>query len=325
MIYRKWKYVLLGVSLLVLVFIPLVTNNYQQYVINLIFVNFLVCLGLGIILGYSGQFAFASAGFLGIGAYTAGLSMVRLGLPYWPGLFLGGLVGLVIAILLGFIGLRLRRYYLAITTLAFTLSMRFFYVNAGKITLGPSGFNIPPATLFGFSFNTDHRVYYIVLGFVLLFSALSWNILRSKIGRAFMAIRDDEDAAAAASIDVKKYKMLAFVMLGVLGGIAGGLYTQVLGRITPDEFAWGPIFLHFIVVVLAGLGSFFGLMIATVIVTLIPELIRGFVYYQELAYGAIILTIIMVAPGGLYGLLQKYSRVGWREKLYGNVEGYSNR
>jgi len=317
------KYMIQAGFLILLFCIPLVTNNYEQYIINLIFVNFLVCLGLAIILGFSGQFAFASAGFLGVGAYTAGLFMVRLGISYWPALLLSGFVTLVIAVLLATIGLRLRRYYLAITTISFTLCMRFFYVNAGKLTLGPSGFNIPHATLFGFNFNTDHRVYYIVLVVVLLFSVLSWNILRSKIGRAFMAIRDDEEAAAAASIDVKKYKLLAFAICGVLGGIAGGLYTQVLGRITPDEFGMLPILLHFVIVVLGGLGSFFGLMIATIIVTIIPELIRAFVEFQELLYGAIIVLIILVAPGGIYGLMLKYSPIRWREKLHGSVEKYS--
>jgi branched-chain amino acid transport system permease protein len=198
--------------------------------------------------------------------------------------------------------------------------MRFFYVNAINFTYGPSGFNIPAANIMGIEFNTDHRVYYIVLFFVLLFSVLAHNILRSKIGRAFIAIRDSEDVASASSINVKRYKMLAFAMCGVLGGIAGGLYTQVLGRITPDEFAMLPIMLHFVIVVLGGLGSLYGLVISTIIVTIIPELIRSFVELQEVLYGAIIVLIILVAPGGLYGLFLKYSAAKWREKMYGSVK-----
>jgi branched-chain amino acid transport system permease protein len=317
---KTLKHFTLIAFIIVLACLPWATNNYQQYIINVVFVNFLVTLGLGIILGYSGQFAFASAGFLGVGAYTAGLSMVRYGIPYLPALALSGVVTLIIAILLSFVGLRLKRYYLAITTMAFTLCMRFFYVNAVKITYGPSGFNIPAANIVGIKLDTDHRVYYMVLFFVLLFSILARNALRSKIGRAFMAIRDNEDAAAASSINVKEYKMLAFGICGVLGGVAGGLYTQVLGRITPDEFAMLPIMLHFVIVVLGGLGSFFGLIISTIIVTIIPELIRAFGELQEVVYGAIIVLIILVAPGGLYGLVLKYSPIKWREKLYGNVE-----
>jgi len=301
--------------------IPLMTNNYHQYIINVIFVNFLVTLGLAVVLGYSGQFAFSSAGFLGIGAYTAGLSMVRLGLPYWFALLLSGVSGFVFSGLLSFIGLRLSRYYLSISTIAFTLAMRFFYVNAGVITYGPSGFNIPRPKFFGYAFNTDHRVFYIVLVVVLVFAILSWNILRSKIGRAFIAIRDKEEAAEAASINVKQYKMLAFVICGVLGGIAGGLYCIVLGRITPDEFGMNAVLLHFLIVVLGGMGSFIGLSISSIIVTILPELLRAFAQWQEILYGGIIILMILFAPEGLYGLLQKYSPFKWREKMYGDFEG----
>lgn len=317
---RKIKKIAGLVSIGILICIPLITNNYHQFIINMIFVNFLVTLGLAIILGYSGQFAFASAGFLGIGAYTAGLSMVHLGISYWLALFLSGLVGLILAILIGLIGIRLSRYYLAITTLSFTLMMRFIYVHGGTVTFGPSGFNIPAPRFFEFFFDTDHSVYYIVLATVLLFSTLSINILRSKIGRAFMAIREKEDVAAAVSINVKQYKLLAFAMCGILSGIAGGLYCVVIGRITPDEFGMLPIMLHFVIVVLGGLGSFVGLMISCIIVSILPELLRAFTGWQEILYGIILILIILFAPGGLHGLAMKYSPIKWREKLYGNIE-----
>jgi branched-chain amino acid transport system permease protein len=318
---KTLKLLVLIAFIVLLACLPRVTNNYQQYIINVVFVNFLVTLGLGIILGYSGQFAFASAGFLGIGAYAVGLSMVHFGLSYWLALVMAIFVSFIFAVFLSFIGLRLTRYYLSISTIAFTLAMRFFYANAGAITFGPSGFNIPSPKLFGFQFNTDHRTYYIVLVIVLACSVLSWNILRSKIGRAFVAIRDKEDAAAAAAIPVKQYKMLAFVIMGLLGGIAGGLYCVVLGRITPDEFGMGPLLLHFLIVVLGGLGSFFGLIISSVIVTLLPELLRAFAEWQEVLYGGIIIVMILFAPEGLYGILQRYSPIKWREKMYGDVEG----
>ena len=122
MLRNAYKSILL---LAVLSLIPVFTNSYQQYVVNLIFVNFLVSLGLGVLLGYCGQFAFASAGFMGIGAYTVGLSMVHLGLSYWLSLLVAALMSLLFAWIVGFLGLRLTRYYLAIATIAFTLLMRF--------------------------------------------------------------------------------------------------------------------------------------------------------------------------------------------------------
>ncbi len=304
-----------------LVCLPIITNNYYQYVINLIFVNFLVTLGLAVVLGYCGQFAFASASFMGIGAYTVGLSMIHLGISYWLAMLLSSLVSLLFAVFVGSIGLRLTRYYLGISTIAITLAMRFIYVNGGAVTFGSGGFSVPVPSLFGLVFNKDQRIYYIVLVIVLALSVLTRNMLRSKIGRAFVAIRDKEEAAASASIDIKNYKMLAFLICGFLAGVGGGLYCVVLGRITPDEFGLDTIMLHFLIVALGGLGSFFGLIISCIIVTILPEMLREFAGWQEFLYGVTIILIILFGPEGLYGLIQKYSPIKWREKMHGDVEG----
>jgi len=307
--------------LLLLSCVPLATNSYHQYMVNLIFVNFLVCLGLAVSLGYCGQFAFASSGFLGVGAYSVGLSMVHFGISYWIAFPLASVMSLLFAGMVGFIGLRLTRYYLCIATIAFTLAMRFFYVNAGGVTFGPSGFNIPAPVLFGYRLNTDYRIYFLLLPVVFSLTIITINILRSKVGRAFIAIRDKEESAAAASINLRAYKMLAFAISGVLGGIAGALYCVVVGRITPDEFGMMGILFHFLIVVLGGLGNITGLVISTIVITLLPELIRALREWQEIAYGAVILLIILFAPEGIYGLLQKYSPVYFREKLYAATEG----
>ena len=200
-----------------------------------------------------------------------------------------------------------------------TLAMRFFYVNAKVITFGPSGFNIPFPKLFGLGFNTDRRVYYVVLIIVLILAILSRNILRSKVGRAFVAIRDNEDVAAAGSISVRRYKMLALAMGGILGGAAGGLYCVVLGRITPDEFGMGAMLQHFLIVVIGGLGTFLGLIISSILITILPEVLMAFAEFQEILYGGIIILIILFGPEGIYGLIQKYSPIKWREKMYGDV------
>jgi branched-chain amino acid transport system permease protein len=272
-----------------------------------------------VLLGYCGQFAFASAGFMGIGAYTVGLCMVHLGFSYWLSLFAAALTSLLFAWMVGFVGLRLSRYYLAITTIAFTLLMRFFYVNGGSITLGPSGFNVPTPKLLGFTINNDHRLYYLLLTTVFLLSVLTINVLKSKVGRAFIAIRDAEEAAAAVSINVNRYKMLAFAISGLLGGVAGGLFAVVIGRITPNEFGMTQILFHFLIVVLGGLGNILGLVLSTVIVTVLPEIARAVQELQEVIYGAVIIIIILFAPDGLYGLVRRLSPIDLREKLHGNI------
>jgi len=316
MISKKFSNVILISFIVFLFFIPLFTNNYRQYIINIILVNFLVCLGLSVVLGYCGQFAFASASFLGIGAYSTGLLMVHFDYPYLLALLISSIISMIFAVFIGFIGLRLSKYYLAISTIAFTLVMRFIYINFDYITFGPSGFNIPIPMILGMKFNSDQKMYYIVMPIVLLMIIFIKNILKSKIGRAFMAIRDSEEFAKSCSIDVKYYKMLAFVFSGLLGGIAGGLYCIILGRITPDEFGMTTIMLHFMIVVLGGLGSFTGLVISCPFITALPELVRAFKAWEEIFYGLFLLLIILFAPEGIYGVFKKYIPLNWREKLY---------
>jgi branched-chain amino acid transport system permease protein len=313
------KHILLAGVFILLLLLPLITNSFYQYKINVILVNLLVCLGFAILLGYSGQVAFASAGFMGIGAYTVGLSMVHFGISYWLALIMAFLISIGFSVFLGIIGLRLSKYYLAIATLAFTFVMRFLYVNGGEITFGPSGFNVPQADLFDFALDTDWRVYYVVLIVVFAVFLIIKNLLRSKIGRAFMAIRENEDAASAASINVKHYKMLAFIIAGAVGGLAGGLYCPVLGRITPTEFGMESIVLHFLIVVLGGLGSLVGLIISCITITILPELLRSWISLQELLYGGFIVLVILFEPEGIYGLLKRFSRGKLREKFYGDV------
>lgn len=316
MISKRFSNVILIFFIPFLFFIPLFTNNYQQYIINIILVNFLACLGLSVVLGYCGQFAFASAGFLGLGAYSTGLLMAHFDFPYLLALLIGSIISIIFAVFIGFVGLRLSRYYLAISTIAFTLIMRFIYINFDYITFGPSGFNIPIPMILGMRLNTDHKIYYIIMSIVLLMTIFIRNILKSNIGRAFMAIRESEEFAKSYSINVKYYKMLAFVFSGLLGGIAGGLYCIILGRITPDEFGMTTMMLHFMIVVLGGLGSLTGLIISCPIIIVLPELVRAFKVWEEVSYGLFLILVILFAPEGIYGIFKKYMPSNWREKLY---------
>jgi branched-chain amino acid transport system permease protein len=243
--------------------------------------------------------------------------MVQFGFSYWISLALAGVISLLFAWLLSCVGLRLTRYYLAITTISFTLAMRFFYINGGKFTFGPSGFNIPAPKIFNFSINSDHRIYYLLLITVFILSILTINIIQSKIGRAFIAIRDKEESASATAINVNNYKRLAFAISGFLGGVSGGLFCVVIGRITPNEFGMTQILLHFLIVVLGGLGNIIGLIFSTIIVTALPEIARVLQDWQEILYGAVIIIILLFAPNGLYGLLQRVCPFKLRENFYG--------
>lgn len=283
----------------------------------MILVYILVTLGFNIVLGYVGHFSFANAAIFGIGAYSVGLLMARLAIPYWFGLPLAGLMTAMVGFLIGFSALRLHRYCLAIVTLAFTFLMKFFYIHAGELTYGPGGFTVPYPKILGFSLSDDKSVYYIVLVVFFLVLLLVRNVLHSRVGRAFYAVKTADNAAEALSIDSRKTVLLAFALSGFIVGIAGGLLSVVLRRITPEVFGLSDLVRQFIMVVLGGLGSISGSIIGAPIIILLPELLRGVQEYQEVIFGLLIVLFVLFAPEGLYGFILRYIPRVSREKLHG--------
>jgi branched-chain amino acid transport system permease protein len=308
-----------GLAFAVLSLVPLWTNNYTQYIVNMIFVYMLVTLGFNIILGYVGRFSFANASFFGIGAYTVGLLMVKGDVSFWVSLPCAGLATAIMGLLIGFPALRLHRYYLAIVTVAFTSLMRFVYIHGGELTYGPSGFDIPYPTLLGIKLSTDKSIYFVVLIAFLLLLVFTKNVVQSKVGRAFLAVKEGETAAEALGINSKQTVLIGFALSGLIVGIAGGLVSIVIRRITPDSFGMLELIKHFIMVVLGGLGSITGSIIGAIIVVILPELLRSIRDYQELIYGVLIVLFVLFAPEGLYGFFVKYIPGVSREKRYRDV------
>jgi branched-chain amino acid transport system permease protein len=308
-----------GTAFAVLSLVPLGTNNYSQYIVNMIFIYILVTLGFNIILGYVGRFSFANASFFGIGAYTVGLLMVKGNFSFWVSLPCAGLVTAFIGLLIGFPALRLHRYYLAIVTVAFTSLMRFVYIHGGEFTYGPSGFDIPYPTLLGIKLSTDKSIYFVVLAVFFLLLLFTKNVIQSKVGRGFLAVKEGEAAAEALAINSKKTVLIAFALSGLIVGIAGGLVSIAIRRITPDSFGMLELIKHFIMVVLGGLGSITGSIIGATVVVILPELLRAIRDYQELIYGVLIVIFVLFAPEGLYGFLVKYIPGVSREKLYRDI------
>ncbi len=309
---RAVPWVGLGAALAVL---PALTNDYTQYVVSLSLVYVLVAVGFNIILGYAGQLAFANAAFFGIGAYTVGLLRVQLGVPVWAGLPAAGLVAAVSGALVGFPALRLRGYYLAIVTVAFSELMRWVYVHGGAWTFGPSGFSVPDPVLFGWVLASEKAKYYLILPVVLLLLGATRNLLRSRFGRAFAAIRDSEVVAVSLAVDLAHAKLLAFTVSAFLVGVAGGLFAVLLGRVTPDSFGMGELLLHFVIVMLGGLGSLLGSVLGALVLTSLPELLRNFQAWQEILFSLLLILGIVFMPRGIAGLLaSRWARLG--ERLY---------
>lgn len=298
-----WIAALLFVALL---FLPLVVNDYAQYIVNTILVYGLVGLGFNIVLGYLGQLAFANAAFFGLGAYASTLAAVWLRIPFWASLLPTGVIGAIAGWLVCLPALRLRRYYLAIVTLTFGELLRWVYIHADTVTGGSSGMAVPNANLFGLVVQSDAQKYYPCLVVTAALYWISRNLLRSRFGRALNAVRQNELAAASLGLAPVRVKMIAFAWSGAIVAIAGALFAMVLGRITPDSFGLSQLLLHFAIVMIGGLGSLVGSMIGAILLTAAPELLRDLAGMEEIAFAVLLMLVLVFMPQGLGGLLGRW-------------------
>lgn len=309
-----WRVGLRLAVLLVLLLPPLFTNDYVQYVINLIIVYVLVAVGFNIVLGYLGQLAFANTAFFGIGAYGVGILITHYGWPFWVALLPAGLIGLVAGALVGLPSLRLKRYYLAIVTLVFGELMRWSYVHGDEWTHGSGGLGVPTASVPGMAIETEAQKYYVFLAVALAVIWATNNILRSRIGRSWVAVRENELATASLGLSPALYKVAAFAWSGFVVAIAGALFAVLLGRIVPESFNLHQLLLHFAIVMIGGLGSIVGSVIGAVILTAAPEVLRNFPGLEEIVFSLLLIGVLLFMPRGISGLI-----VDWWPRLRGRL------
>lgn len=296
---RRAALAVLTAALLVL---PLGLNNYLQFVVNTMLVYSLVALGFNVIIGYLGQLAFVSAAFFGVGAYAAGLAMMRLGMPMPAAIVAGALAGAAVGGLVGLPALRVRGHYLAIITLAVGELLRWVYVHADAVTYGPGGFTLPRPEIFGFVLG-ERAKYYLFLFCVALGVSMTSLLLRSRRGRAFAAVRNSEQAAASLGIDVRRTKVLAFAWGGFVVGLGGALFAVLNGRVSPESFGLAQVLFHFAIVMIGGLASVAGSILGAILLTGAPELLRNFPGSEEIVFSLLLILVLFFLPRGLGGLL----------------------
>lgn len=308
---RGWAYAPL-IALLALV--PFAVNDYVQFILNSILVYVVVAVGFNIVLGYAGQVAFANAAFFGVGAYATALAMGRLHWPFLPALAAAAVAGGIAGLLVGLPALRLRAYYLAIVTLAFSELLRWGYVHATWLTEGSSGLAVPVPRIFGLALATDRARYWLFLLITVLVLWGSANLLRSRFGRALVAVRENAEAAAAMGVAPAVAKVGAFVWSGVVVGIAGAMFALLLGRIEPANFDLSQLLLHFSIVMIGGLGSLAGSVAGAVVLTAAPELMRNIPGLEEIVFSLLLILVLLFAPKGIAGLLAR--RPEFAERLH---------
>lgn len=297
------RFVALALALAVLVALPLVTTGYVVYLANLLLTFTVLCLGMHIVIGETGQFSLAHAAFYGIGIYVAGIAGTSFGTPFPVSILAGGLAAAAIGFIIGAVALRMRDIYLALATFAFGEAMQWVFLNWNAVTGGPNGLRIAPARLFGLELVTDKDAYPFVVATALVMLVVTVIVARARLGRAFRAVRESEIAAQAMGVPVQRTKIVAFGLSAFFAGVAGGMFTLFSTYIHPDSLGFQTTILVLTMVVVGGLGSIGGAVGGAIVFGLISELLRQAPSYQEIAYGLILILFMMYAPKGLFAFL----------------------
>lgn len=267
-----------------------VLSAYHLQILILIGINIIMALSLNLIVGYTGQLSIGHAAFMSLGAYVSALATLKLGLPFIFSLLLGALVAAIFGILIGLPTLRLKGDYLAIATLGLGEIVRIIFLNL-KITGGAVGLRgIPKET----------TLLWAMLSALFTLFILK-RIINSRLGRAFVAIREDETAAESMGINTTYYKTIAFGIGAFFAGFGGGLFAHYFRYIHPNVFGFMRSIEHLCMVVLGGMGNMLGAIIGAVALTAVPELLRASAEYRMLFYGAILVIMMRVRPEGLIG------------------------
>src|SRR5438067_7697047 len=325
------RWAVAAVAVLFFVVIPLTLHDYYLSVANLGWIAVIGALGLNILVGYTGQVSIGHGAFMSVGAYTAANLANRLGAPWPLTLLAGGLMAALIGAVVGIPSLRIKRLYLAIATLAGQLIIEGTINHVTFISGGvQASIEVPRPRLGSMVLSTQRDMYYFLLVFVVLAIVGALNLVRSRVGRAFIAIRDQDIAAEIIGINIFRYKLLAFAISSFYAGVTGVLYTYYLGIANYEQLQIGVSIDYLAMIIIGGLGSVLGSILGAIFVTLLPIVIRyvmeafsGVLFSDAtlrnlipnlrlMMFGALIIFFLIVEPEGLNRLwrnIRSYFRV----------------
>ena len=308
-IIRQYPFVGFIIAFFILMAVPSIffTDIYQSHLATLICINIIVAAGLNIVKGYCGQVTVGHVGLYAVGSYTAGCMFLYLGSGLWITLPSAIIVTALFGVVMGVPSLRLEGPYLALATLGGGEAIRLFIENGEFFgsTYGISSISQP--VIFGVPFDTPDKYYFIAMPVMLIAVYFSFSVLKSSVGRAFMAIREDQISAAASGINVKKYKLLAFILSAMFAGAAGAVYAHFPpGYIHPNNYTVIEMVTFLAMVVFGGLGHLWGGIIGAVIITIVYDITRPLYQYQLFIFGLTIVFTILFMPKGIGGFIDKY-------------------
>jgi branched-chain amino acid transport system permease protein len=300
---RLW----LAVAVIVIALLPLLlSSSYWRTNLIVCAINVLLAIGLDFVLGYAGQLNLGQSAFYGIGAYASTLLITRLGAPFWAAFAAGSTLAGAAGVLLSMFAVRLRGHYLAIASLGFAVITYQVLVNWISLTQGPLGiYGIappPPLRIPGLpaiEFGNLANEFYLVAGFAFLTYLVLDQLVRSPVGETLTAIREDEVSAAALGIHCSKWKVFAFALSSVVAGMAGCFYAGFVGTLVPDAFFMTESFSILAMVIVGGMGTLIGPVLGAILLTVLPELLRGIGDLRLIVYGVLVTLVVLFMPGGI--------------------------
>lgn len=311
----------LAVAGALLVLFPFMASDYWLYLACLVSINVASATGLNILTGYTGLVSLGQAAFMGLGAYTVAIVQARWGTPVLFNLLAGGLVAMLGGIVVGLPSLRVKGLYLAIATIAASFIAHFLFANL-RLTGGTAGLTLQPATVFGVALDTSFRLYWVIVPVTLLMLLGAANLFRTRIGRAFIAIRDRDISAEVLGIPLLRYKLLSFGLSSFYAGVAGGLWAYFFRVVTPESFPLLMSIFFLAAIIVGGMGSILGGILGAVFMTMVPELLKLIVDLlpggSELAvflspvrtmvFGLLIIVFLVFEPQGLAQMWRRLRR-----------------
>jgi branched-chain amino acid transport system permease protein len=310
---RAW--VLVGLVLLFGI-IPLIASTYMLYILNTIGIYTIAVIGLNLLIGFTGQISLGHGAFFGVGAYAGAILATKAGLPFWIAVPGAGLTTALVGMIFGIPSLRLKHLYLTIATLAGQFIIEYVLVNWEGLTGGAQGIVVKRASLFGIELRDDRTFYYVIF---ICFVAMAWiavNLVRTRYGRAFVAIRDNDRAAEGMGIPIFRYKLLSFAISSFYAGFAGALFAYYMMSITPEPFnLW--LSIEFIaMIIIGGLGKIHGSVFGAIFIVALNEILSSLTQFlmnlgvsagaaitvaplREFVFGLAIVLFIILEPKGL--------------------------
>lgn len=301
---RRWWLLVAVVAISVL---PLVfQDSYWRTNLVVCALNVMLAIGLDFILGYAGQLNLGHSAFYGIGAYVSTLLIMKLGVPFWVAFVLAVILAGAAGTALSVFAVRLRGHYLAIASLGFAVIVHQVLLNWISLTQGPLGIYAirpPPDILLpglpAISFSNSANMFYLVAGFAVIFYLMLDQLVRSPVGETLASIREDEVSAASLGINCRAWKVFAFGLGSAVAGAAGAFYASFVGTLVPDAFLTTEAFTMLAMVIVGGMGTLIGPVWGAILLTVLPELLRGFGDLRLVLYGLAITLVVLFMPGGL--------------------------